>query len=179
MPFFVGGIDSKYTVLYIQKISGFNKDLTQLQPILSSSPSKTQTKLHLPIQEITAGPSFYVTWHKWFPYTIIWEIWLGIDLPIPHSPLPPCLTSKKLGTSGWEMDLRLLYCTDMFWTHINISLKFFYFFGQPWISLCATGSLAEHNSLVTCLHIANSGMASPRSWQLSNRPLTSASSTVT
>ena len=31
MPLFVGGIDSKYTVLYIQKISGFNKDLTQLQ----------------------------------------------------------------------------------------------------------------------------------------------------
>ena len=36
MPPLVGGIDSKYTVLYIQKISGFNKELTQLQPILSS-----------------------------------------------------------------------------------------------------------------------------------------------
>jgi len=56
----VGGIDSKYTVLYIEKISGFNKDLTHLQPFLSSLPPKTQTKLHLLIQDVTAGPSFYV-----------------------------------------------------------------------------------------------------------------------
>ena len=115
MPPFVGGIDSKYTVLYIQKISGFNKDLTQLQPILSSSPSKTQTKLHLPIQEITAGPSFYVTWHKWFPYTIIWEIWLGIDLLIPHSPLPPLSKFKKIGNFWARNGLKALILYIYVW----------------------------------------------------------------
>ena len=103
---------------------------------------------------------------------------MRIDLPRPHSPLLPCLNPRKLEVSGREMGSSFSYCGYMFEIHVGTFLKNFEFFGQPRTSLRTKGSLAG----VRFGHVPPNRSAeirepdplvSPRSWQLTNSPLTS------
>ena len=103
---------------------------------------------------------------------------MRIDLPRPHSPLLPCLNPRKLEVSGREMGSSFSYCGYMFEIHVGTFLKNFEFFGQPRTSLRSKGSLAG----VRFGHVPPNRSAeirepdplvSPRSWQLTNSPLTS------